>query len=191
MGNALPSASRPKPPTRLPRSLFRAGVSLIEILFVSALVAVTLLPLYDMLTSSERGSKSSFHRVKATNYAADLLETLKAIPYEQLPVTQENGIEGWPDNEVANHVVVPSDPDASEPVDLGARIEPVTGKVPDFTRLVSIQEVSKRGDDSAWGSLKRIVVTVRWAEVMNKKKTDSSLRMVYLASPEGIGNRSL
>jgi len=73
---------------------------------VAALVGVTLLPLYDMLTSSERGSKSSLNRVRATNYAADLLETLKAIPYDQLPVTQENGVAGWPDNEAADHVPV-------------------------------------------------------------------------------------
>jgi hypothetical protein len=163
------------------------GVSLIEILLVTALVAITLLPLYDMLTSSERGSRSSINRVRATNYAADLLETLKAIPFAQLPVTQESGTEGWPDHQVADHVLVPAG--GPEPVDLGARIEPVTGQVKDFERFLAISQVSQRGEEGAWGDLKRIVVTVRWKEVMSGKKTDSELRMAYLASPEGVGAR--
>lgn len=165
----------------------RGGVSLVEILMVTALIGVTLLPLYDMLTSSERGSKSSLNRVRATNYAADLLETLKAIPYDRLPVTQENGVQGWPDSEVADHVLAGAG--GGEVADLGTRILPVTGTVPDYSRFLSIQEVSTRGDQGSWGGLKRIVVTVRWAEVMSGKKTDSELKMVYLASPEGVGAR--
>jgi Tfp pilus assembly protein PilV len=155
---------------------------------VSALIGVTLLPLYDMLSSSERGSKSSLNRVRATNYAADLLETLKAIPFAALPVTQENGELGWADNEVADHVLMPTGTDA-EAVDLGTRISPVTGAVKDFQRFLQIAEISTRGSEGAWGSLKRILVTVRWPEVMNGRKRNSELRMVYLATPEGIGSQ--
>lgn len=164
----------------------RGGVSLVEILLVSGLIAAALIPLYDMLTSSERGSKSSLHRVRATNYAADLLETLKAIPYDRLPETEESGgVLGWPDHEVADHVVVAAG--GGPPLDLGAKIQPITGRVEDFARYLSIREVSRRDGDEPWGALKRLVVTIRWKEIMSGKKTESELRMVYLASPEGAG----
>lgn len=169
----------------------RRGVSLIEILFVSVLVGVALFPLYDMLTTSERGSASSVNRVRATNYAADLLETLKAVPYDQLPLTEENGedpLKGWSDAEVADHVLPPADPDGPEPVDLGARITPVTTGG-DFSRFLSISQVSSRDDDNTWGGLKRIVVTVEWAEIMSGKRTTSDLKMAYLVSREGISQR--
>lgn len=162
----------------------RRGVSLVEVLLASALFAVTLVPLYDMLTSSERGSKSSMNRVRATNFAADLLEVLKAVPYHQLPVTEDNGPGGWSDDQVADHVL--ADSGGAEPVDLGSRIQPVTGVVPDFTRTLRIEEVSRRGEEGSFGSLKRIRVGVDWAEVRQGKREDSSLHLVYLITPDGL-----
>ncbi len=164
----------------------RRGVSLVEILFVALLVGVALFPLYDILTSSERGSASSVNRIRATNHASDLVEILKAIPYDELPLTQENGLTGWSDAEVGDRLV------ASEPgariADLGARITPVTTGG-DFERYLAITQVSSRGDEGAWGGLKRILVTVRWKEIMSGKRTDSELRMAYLVSREGISQR--
>lgn len=150
---------------------------------MAVLVGVALLPLYDIITSSERGSHSSVNRIKATNFAADLLEQLKAVPYDQLPVLEENGEIGWPDNQVGNHMVQTQA--GVELYDLGAKITPVTTGG-DFERYLAIKEVSSRAEQGSWGGLKRILVTVRWKEVMSGKKNDSELRMAYLVSREGV-----
>lgn len=161
----------------------RAGVSLVEVLMVIVLIAVTAFPLYDIMITSERGNASSVERMRATNFAAELLETLKAVPYAQLPLTEEVAEPGWPDTEVADHTEVPDGSELDQLIDLGARFEPVTGAVEGFSRYLSIRPVSRRGDGAETGDLKEIVVTIRWKERMSRGQTESELVVAFLHAP--------
>jgi len=162
------------------------GVSLIEVLLASVLVAVTLLPLYDVFILSERGQLASVERLKAVQYAADLLETLKAVPHAELPLTREEGMPegGWPDDRVADQLEAPLGRDLGELADLGRLFEPVTGQVEGFARSLSIRPVSRRGDGAGLGDVVRIEVAVRWAEAMSKDRRDEVLRLGYLHTPD-------
>lgn len=162
------------------------GLSLVEALLAGVLVAVTLLPLYDVFMLSERGQLASVERLQAVQHAADLLETLKAVPHPELPLTREDGMPegGWPDHLVADRVEAPAGRDLGDLADLGVLIRPVTGRVEGFERSLSIRPISRRGDGAGLGDVVRIEVTVRWAEAMSKDRRDETLRVGYLHTPD-------
>lgn len=70
---AVPSLSPPS----LKKSDSRAGVSLLEVLFATAAVALVLVAVLSTIISSLQNSRASLEQTKATQYSTEILEWLR------------------------------------------------------------------------------------------------------------------
>lgn len=161
----------------------RRAVALVEVLLATLLVAMTALPLYDMFTTSYRGAASTVDRTRAVSLASELAEEIKAVPFDALGVTEPVDGPGWPDDQVADHMLVGPGQRAEQLADLGAVIRPVTGQVEGFERFLAIRPVSRRGDGSGQGSIKHVEVVVRWREPRARREEVSELKLACLTTP--------
>lgn len=162
----------------------RHAVALVEVLLATLLVGMTALPLYDMFTTSYRGARSTVARTRAVNLAADLAQQLRAVPFAALGVTEPVDGPGWPDDQVADHLLAAPGQDPGGLADLGAAFEPVTGRVEGFQRFVAIRAVARRGDGSGQGDLKQVEVVVRWREPRAGNQDTSELKLAFLTTPQ-------
>lgn len=161
----------------------RRAVALVEVLLATLLVGMTAVPLYDMFTTSYRGAASTVERTRAVGFASELAEEIKAVPFAALGVTEPVDGPGWPDDQVADHMLTAPGQDADQLVDLGAAFEPLTGREEGYQRFLAIRSVSRRGDGSGQGDVKHVEVVVRWREPRARLQEDSELKLAFLTTP--------
>jgi len=73
---------------------FNAGLSLIEMMFASGIVALTLSMVFGALVSLSDVSQSAERRAIAVTHLATVLETLQSLPYEDLRRYDPSALEG-------------------------------------------------------------------------------------------------
>lgn len=78
-----------------------AGLTLIEVMFASGIVALTLSMVFGALVSLSELSQSAERRAIAATHLSTLLETLRSLPYEVLRRYDPSVLEGLMNGETA------------------------------------------------------------------------------------------
>jgi len=140
------------------------GISLIEILFALVILSSVFISLFQILRSGVKGTERLSEESYAANHAISLLESVSALTYSQIPQIPE----GTADEDIMSWFAgIPEFSLSSLPDS-------------DFPRTIKIKEVSKRtkddsdSDNSQWGSLKVVSVTISWHPIYLKKHVKKS-----------------
>lgn len=133
------------------------GFSLIEVLVALGILGVLLLPIMDMLITSNRAAASARRMLDTTLYAQSLLETMAELTPDDLPVQ---------DGELLATGAVPLRGRGK-----GSRLTDVS---PDLLRDPPFR--GKRTIDIKWvGKNVQITVTVEWEGVPGEPKTRQTI----------------
>jgi len=140
------------------------GTSLVEVLFALMILSSTFIFLFQVLNVGMKGTERLSEESYAANHAVSLLASISSLSYSQIPEVPVGTLD--------------------------KDIKPLFVKVPDFSffslpedefpRTIEISEITKRieddssGDNSRWGSLKEISVTVTWHPNYLKKHIKKS-----------------
>lgn len=144
----------------------RPGLSLIEVLVASLILAVGLLAVFATLGTGHRDTERIEDEIEATNLAQNAIDFLAALPLGQLPALTRDGKE-LADLPISSLPGEMTDRATPESVAL-VRQKIASLAIPqDLEMLVSHQPVppaprSPRGPAGRFGEVRRIVVRVRW-----------------------------
>ncbi len=67
--------------------------SIVEVLIAVTVIALALLPIISLMTSSSKDVRSTMEEIIASNLASELLETLQSLPVSVLPLGHDGEIE--------------------------------------------------------------------------------------------------
>ncbi|HOT74924.1 MAG TPA: hypothetical protein PK467_04000 [Candidatus Wallbacteria bacterium] len=67
------------------RAKFNIGFSFIEVMIAVIVLALGLIPVFSLFTSTSRGASSTIEELGATNYANEIIDNLSAYKYGELP----------------------------------------------------------------------------------------------------------
>jgi len=128
------------------------GVSLVEILFAFLILSGIFISLFQVMSTSMKGTERLSEESYAANHAISLLESIAVLPYNSIPLIASE----TSDTELPHSLTkIPGFLLTSKPDE-------------DFPRTIEITEESRQtkdqsdGDNSRWGSLKLISVKVSW-----------------------------
>lgn len=128
----------------------RRAFSLLEILVAAVILALVVTPLFSTLQTSNQQSARILEETLAANAATSMLEALGAVAYSELPAIPED----TPESQLAAQFPDP------------AMVPVIAPAPPEFSRMVTVSEISKRSldpsQDSKWGSQKLVTVKVSW-----------------------------